>query len=91
MCGNENSKSERDDKTKMKQKTDGPKKRKEKRKSRRKYFRIVLTAIMLGTGELFLLRRKKKHTLNVMLRYDFEIPDDFEMVAEKADQWSGKK
>ncbi len=91
MCGNENSKSERDDKTKMKQKTDGPKKRKEKRKSRKKYFRIVLTAIMLGTGGTVFTSAQEETTLNVMLRYDFEIPDDFEMVAEKADQMVWEK
>ena len=52
-------------------------------------FRIAVFACV-GQGSK-VLAQEEAITLNVMIRYDFEIPDDFEMVAKKADEMVWEK
>ena len=75
----------------MKRETQGGRRRKEKR-GRKRIAVLALAAVLTAAGKAEISARAQEEvTLNVMLRYDFEIPDDFEMVAERQMRWHGRK
>ena len=75
----------------MKRETQGGRRRKEKR-GRKRIAVLALAAVLTAAGKAEISARAQEEvTLNVMLRYDFEIPDDFEMVAERADEMAWEK